>query len=195
MPPLLDPRLVETVAALTNGLEHASVRYCLIGALVPELLLKTPPSQRTNDADVVVLVETLDEFDRVKRVLEQPQYGFMRTPHPFRMDRGPGRIDVVPYSKRLAPDEEDSDRLYGVESEGALLDFEVAGAHLLGLDGRPLVDDALATTIRPILVALADPESSLGFSTAREHRSGWLDERLRVLTARLFEAYRTGLGV
>jgi predicted nucleotidyltransferase len=195
MPPLLDPRLVETVAALTNGLEHASVRYCLIGALVPELLLKTPPSQRTNDADVVVLVETLDEFDRVKRVLEQPQYGFMRTPHPFRMDRGPGRIDVVPYSKRLAPDEEDSDRLYGVESEGALLDFEVAGAHLLGLDGRPLVDDALATTIRPILVALADPESSLGFSTVREHRSGWLDERLRVLTARLFEAYRTGLGV
>jgi predicted nucleotidyltransferase len=264
MPPLLDPRLVETVAALTNGLEHASVRYCLIGALVPELLLKTPPSQRTNDADVVVLVETLDEFDRVKGVLEQPQYGFMRTPHPFRMDRGPGRIDVVPYSKRLAPDdrlrippstsfnmlgfshvfesqttaelgigrsvplvtlplyallklvaysdrlvprdpasvlhclmyyEEDSDRLYGVESEGALLDFEVAGAHLLGLDGRPLVDDALATTIRPILVALADPESSLGFSTAREHRSGWLDERLRVLTARLFEAYRTGLGV
>jgi predicted nucleotidyltransferase len=68
MPSLLDPRFVETVAALTDGLEHASVRYCLSGALVPELLLETPPPRRTNDADVVVLVETLDEFDRVKRV-------------------------------------------------------------------------------------------------------------------------------
>jgi predicted nucleotidyltransferase len=87
MPPLRDPRLVEIVAALANGLEHAGVRYCLIGALVPELLLKTPPSRRTNDADVVVLVETLDEFDRVKGVLERPTYGFARTAQPFRMSR------------------------------------------------------------------------------------------------------------
>jgi predicted nucleotidyltransferase len=67
-------------------------------------LLKTSPSRRTNDADVVALVETLDEFDRVKRMLDGPQYGFTRTPQPFRMDRGPGRIDVLPYSERLAPD-------------------------------------------------------------------------------------------
>ena len=56
---LLDQSLLETVHALIDGLEHANVRYCLIGALVPELLLKTPPPRRTNDAYAVVHVETL----------------------------------------------------------------------------------------------------------------------------------------
>jgi hypothetical protein len=32
MPPRLDPHLVDTVVALADGLEHANVRYCLIGA-------------------------------------------------------------------------------------------------------------------------------------------------------------------
>jgi predicted nucleotidyltransferase len=91
--------------------------------------------------------------------------------------------------------EEDSERLYGVEHHGALLDFEVASAHLLGLDGRSLIDDALATTIRPILTALADPDSTIGASTVREYRSGRFDERLQGLTTRLFQAYRSGLGV
>lgn len=264
MPPLRDPHLVETVVALADGLEHANVRYCLIGALVPELLLKTPPSRKTNDADVVVLVDTLLDFDRVKRVLEQPPYGFVRTRQPFRMEHGAGRIDVLPYSETLAPDgllrlppgapynmrgfnrifespitvdlgvgralplvtvplyallklvaysdrllprdpagvlhclihyEEDSERLYGVEHGGTLIDFDVTSAYLLGHDGQELVDEALAATIRPILEALADPDSPLGSSTVYEYRNGASDERLRALTARLFDAYRTGLGV
>jgi predicted nucleotidyltransferase len=259
----LDPRLIETVTALVDGLGHASVRYCLIGALVPELLLKTAPPRRTNDADVVVLVETLADFDEVKRVLEDERYGFTRTSQPFRMERGPGRIDVLPYSRTLAPDgllrvppsapfnmlgfdrvfesqtaadlganrivplitiplyallklvaysdrrlardpagvlhclmyyEEDSERLYGVEHEGALVDFDVAAAYLLGLDARPLVDEPLAGTIGPILAMLTDPESSLGFQTVREYRGGSSDERLRTRTARLFGAFRDGLA-
>jgi hypothetical protein len=32
------------------------------------------------------------------RVLERPQYGFTRTPQPFRMERGPAGIDVLPYN-------------------------------------------------------------------------------------------------
>jgi hypothetical protein len=43
----LDQSLLDSVTALVDGLEHANVRYCLIGALVPELLLKTPPPRRT----------------------------------------------------------------------------------------------------------------------------------------------------
>ncbi len=147
------------------------------------------------------------------------------------MERGPGKIDVLPYSEALAPDgllrippstpynmlgfdkvhraqtrvtiaggstvplvtlpvyvllkivaysdrheardsasvlhcllsyEEDSERLYGVEHEGALIDFDVAGAYLLGLDGRALVDPLLATAIAPILAQLSDPEISSG---------------------------------
>ena len=53
----LDPSLLETVIALIDGLEHATVRYCLVGALVPELLLKTPPPRRTNDADANAAAE------------------------------------------------------------------------------------------------------------------------------------------
>lgn len=259
----LDQSLLETVTALVDGLEHAKVRYCLIGALVPELLLKTPPPRRTNDADAVVQVETLEDFERVKNALELKPYGFVRTRGPFRMERGAGKIDVLPYSEALAPDgllrippsapynmlgfdkvhnaqtrvtldggrsvplvtvplyvllkivaysdrhaprdpasvlhclvsyEEDSDRLYGVEHEGALIDFDVAGAYLLGLDGRPLVDPPLATAIGPILRQLSDAESPLGFQTIHEYR-GISTDLWRSKTARLFRAYISGLGL
>lgn len=56
MPSRLEPPLLETVLALADGLDHAGVSYCLIGAVVPELLLTTPPVRRTNDADVVRVV-------------------------------------------------------------------------------------------------------------------------------------------
>jgi predicted nucleotidyltransferase len=260
----LDQSLLETVTALVDGLEHANVSYCLIGALVPELLLKTPPPRRTNDADAVVQVETLEEFERVKSALELEPYGFTRTRGPFRMERGPGRVDVLPYSEALAPGgllriqpstpynmlgfdkveraqtritiaggptvplvtiplyvllkivaysdrreardpasvlhcllcyEEDSDRLYGVEHEGALIDFDVAGAYLLGLDGRALVDPPLTAAIIPILTQLSDPESPLGFRTVREYRRGDYNDRFRAQTARLFRAYLDGLGL
>lgn len=260
----LDPILLDTVTALIDGLEHAEVRYCLIGALVPELLLKTSPPRQTNDADAVVQVETLEDFERVKRVLELKPYGFRRTGKPFRMERGAGRVDVLPYSETLAPGgllhippstpynmlgfdkvqraqtrvtidsgrtaplvtiplyvllkivaysdrheardpagvlhcllsyEEDSDRLYGVEHEGVLVDFDVAGAYLLGLDGRALVDLPLAKAIGSILTELSDPESPLAFQTAREYRGGTYNDRLRSQTARLFGAYRDGLGI
>jgi predicted nucleotidyltransferase len=260
----LDPRLLETVTALVDGLEEARVTFCFIGALVPELLLRTPPPRRTNDADAVVLVETLTDFDRVKRVLELERYGFTRTRGPFRMERGAGRIDLLPYSETLAPDgklrippsepynmlgldriqrgqttaeigsgrvvplvtvplyallklvaysdrlevrdpagvlhclmyyEENSQRLFGVEHEGALVDFDIGTAYLLGLDGRPLVDERLAQVIRPIVEKLTDPESSLAYQAVREYRGRDFDDRLRSLAARLFGAYRDGLGI
>lgn len=91
--------------------------------------------------------------------------------------------------------EEDSERLYGVEHEGALIDFDVAAAYLLGLDGRPLPDPPLATAIVPILTQLSDPDSPLGFRTVREYRGGDYSDRFRAQTARLFRAYLDGLGL
>ncbi len=91
--------------------------------------------------------------------------------------------------------EENSERLYGVEHQGALIGFDIAGAYLLGLDGRALVDASLATAIGPILTELSDPESQLGFQTVREYRGGTSDDRLRSQTARLFRAYLDGLGL
>ncbi|MBI1873939.1 MAG: hypothetical protein HYZ58_03910 [Acidobacteria bacterium] len=91
--------------------------------------------------------------------------------------------------------EEDSDRLYGVEHDGALIDFDLAAAYLLGVDGRPLIDAPLAQVIKPILAELSDPESSLGFQTIHEYRGGSFSDRWRLHTARLFRAYEDGLRI
>ena len=85
--------------------------------------------------------------------------------------------------------------MYGVEREGALIDFDVAAAYLLGLDGRALLDPPLTAAIAPILAQLSDPESPLGFRTVREYRGGDYNERFRLQTARLFRAYLDGLGL
>ena len=85
--------------------------------------------------------------------------------------------------------------MYGVEHEGALVDFDLAGAYLLGLDGRALLDPPLAAAIVPLLTQLSDPESPLGFRTVHEYRRGDYSDRFRAHTARLFRAYLDGLGL
>lgn len=73
--------------------------------------------------------------------------------------------------------------------------FDVAGAYLLGLDSRALIDAPLTRAIGPIVTALSDPESPLGFHTVREYRGGTSSDRWRSHTARLFDAYRAGLRI
>lgn len=99
----LDPVLESVLSALVTGMEALDVRYCLIGALVPELLLDEPPPRRTNDADAVVLVPTLAEFERVKVGLAD--YGFRPTKVAHRLEhKNGGRLDLLPYSPQLAPE-------------------------------------------------------------------------------------------
>ena len=47
------------VADLARGLRDLHVPFGIVGALVPELLLDTRPDRMTNDADVMVVVQTL----------------------------------------------------------------------------------------------------------------------------------------
>ena len=49
-----------------KGTEQAREAVDLLLPKLPELVLDEPPPQRTNDADAVVLVSTLAEFERVK---------------------------------------------------------------------------------------------------------------------------------
>ena len=103
--PSLDPALEPVVAALVHGLRALSVPFCIIGALVPELLLETRPESRTNDADVVVIVPDLAAFAEVKHHLAQEPYNFVETALPHRLRRrGGGLVDVIPYSRELSPD-------------------------------------------------------------------------------------------
>lgn len=77
------------------------VRFCVIGALVPDLLLNEPPDQATLDADVVVFVPDLETFERIKTEL----VGFQPTKYPYRLQHeSGGRADILPYSEALARD-------------------------------------------------------------------------------------------
>ena len=103
--PSLDPALESVVTALVQGLRTLGVPFCIVGALVPELLLETRPESRTNDADVVVFVPDLAAYADVKRGLERKPYDFAQTAVPHRLTRrGGGLVDILPYSHGLAPE-------------------------------------------------------------------------------------------
>lgn len=100
MPPL-EPSVEQVLVALVRGLRALDVRFCILGALVPELLLRERPEQATLDADAVVFVPDLATFDRVKNELA----GFTSTKYPFRLrHESGGYADILPYSRELAPD-------------------------------------------------------------------------------------------
>lgn len=91
------------VTDLERGLRENGVRFAVVGALVPELLLDARPRRLTNDADVMVIVESLTEFDALKGRLGD--YGFARTRVPHRMQhRDGGLLDLLPFSEAIAPD-------------------------------------------------------------------------------------------
>lgn len=50
----VDPALQQALVRLVRTLGSARRGCCLIGALVPRLLMAVPPAQRTRDIDVVV---------------------------------------------------------------------------------------------------------------------------------------------
>jgi len=132
-----DAVLEQVLLALATAMEALDVRYCLIGALVPELLLDVVPPRRTNDADAVVLVPTLQDFDRIKRDLRAFGFEALELPHRLRHATG-GRLDLLPYSREIAPD--------GKLELAAELTFTVTGFDQIGTaaievvlsDGRPV---------------------------------------------------------
>ena len=63
----IEPTLLSVVTDLERGLRELGVPFGIVGALVPELLLEARPARMTNDADVMVVVQTLSEFDAAAR--------------------------------------------------------------------------------------------------------------------------------
>jgi predicted nucleotidyltransferase len=98
----LEPEVEEVLLALVRGLKALEVPFCIVGALVPELLLDERPAEATLDADAVVFVRDLDTFERVKKELA----GFVpdeKKAYRLHHVKG-GRADILPYSEQLAPD-------------------------------------------------------------------------------------------
>ena len=98
----VDPILLPLVTDMERGLRELGVPFAVVGALVPELLLDARPSRATNDADVIVAVDTIDDFDDLKNRLDR--YDFSRTAVPHRMQHQTGgSMDILPYSEAIAP--------------------------------------------------------------------------------------------
>jgi predicted nucleotidyltransferase len=98
----VDPIVVSALSDLARGLRALRVRFCVIGALVPEVLLGAPPRRRTNDADATVIVDSLEDFDRLKKQLGE--FDFDLTERPYRLThRKGGWVDLIPYGPTLTP--------------------------------------------------------------------------------------------
>jgi len=101
--PRIEPGLLPVVTDLDRGLGELQVPFGIVGALVPELLLGVKPRQLTNDADITVVVQSLDDYERLKDRLGR--YGFQRTDLPYRMrHRTGGLLDILPFSTALVPE-------------------------------------------------------------------------------------------
>ena len=137
----LDPVLIAALTDLVTGLESLGLRFCVIGALIPQLLLDEQPRRLTNDADAVVAIETLEEFERLKEQFTKFHFNPTRLPFRLRHDGG-GVVDILPYSHAVAPD--DTLRL------GNDITFNVAGFGQL-FDSAVVVDTCgLAIPVAPI---------------------------------------------
>ena len=98
----VDPLVVAVLSDLARGLRVLEIDFCVIGALVPELLLGVTPRRLTNDADATVVLDTLAAFERLKGRLAE--FGFVPTRLPYRLThRDGGWVDLLPYSEALAP--------------------------------------------------------------------------------------------
>lgn len=98
----IDPLVITVLSDLARGLRTLEIEFCVIGALVPELLLGVHPRRFTKDADVTVILDTLADFERLKERLHE--FDFERTTRAYRMThRRAGWVDLLPYSERLAP--------------------------------------------------------------------------------------------
>ena len=98
----VDPLVVSALSDLARGLRALQIDFCVIGALVPELLLGVTPPRLTNDTDATVILDSLADFEQLKERLAE--FGFASTRLPYRLTHGDGgRVDLLPYSKTLAP--------------------------------------------------------------------------------------------
>lgn len=82
--PRIDPSLLSVLTDMERGLRELDVPFAVVGALVPELLLDARPRRMTNDADVVVAIESISAYDTLKQQLGEFGFAATRVPHRLR---------------------------------------------------------------------------------------------------------------
>ena len=100
----VDPVLEAALVRIVRTLGTARRDYCLIGALVPRLLMLVPPAQRTRDVALVVEATSPDDVEVLTKMLQSIGYTPPAPPIRFR-DASGVQVDLIPFSEALAPDQ------------------------------------------------------------------------------------------
>lgn len=100
----VDEDLHAALVRIVRALDATDRGYCVIGALVPRLLLLTPPAQRTRDVDVVVAATSLEDAAALTSTLVANGYTPVTPPVRFR-DESNVQIDVIPFGEAMAPEQ------------------------------------------------------------------------------------------
>ena len=177
MPRVDAPSLMRVVVDLERGLRELGIPFGIVGALVPELLLDVQPPRKTNDVDVAVVVEGLEDFDLLKGRLAD--YGFTRTRRPHRLDhRNGGWADILPLNEAIARD--------GLELEdGVVLNMAgfghvVPNAVPIAIEGGPTLPVApLPLHVLLKLVAFSDREASKDLASVLHCLEHYLEDDVR----------------
>jgi hypothetical protein len=90
---------------------------------------------------------------------------------------------------------EDDERRYGLEYGTEGVPFEYTCAHLLGLDGRPFLDQSLRTAATTVLDRFNDPDAEAVGIAASSSGRHFVGETRRVDVFELFRWYRLGAGL
>ena len=193
MRPRIEPVLLSVLSDLDRGLRELGVPFAIVGALVPELL----PEEGVvfNMAGfahaVPHAVPTVIDGGPTLPLVPLPLYALLK---------------LVAFSDRKAAKDlggvlhclehylEDDDRRYGVEYGAEGVPYEYTCAHLLGLDGRMFLDDALVAAVRAVLERFDEPDAAVvGIAAGERGRLVEDDQRLQVFE--LFRWYRLGLSL
>jgi hypothetical protein len=82
-----------------------------------------------------------------------------------------------------------------VEYGDAGVPYDYTCAHLLGLDGRPFLDDSVRRTVTAVLDEFDDPDADVVGMTAAEKGRFDADDEQRAHVFELFRWYRLGTGL
>src|SRR3989475_23007 len=99
----IDPAALEALRLLLDI--AGTDRVLVIGASVPIVLIDMryglAVGRTTRDVDVVVRATSWEEYEDLKRRLLAAGFRQARVPH--RLEYGPAELDLIPYSRTLAP--------------------------------------------------------------------------------------------
>lgn len=99
----IDPAALEALRLLLQVV--GAERVVVIGATVPAVLIDLhhdlTGARTTHDVDVVVRAANWEEFEELKRRLVAVGFRQLGTPH--RLEYGTAEVDLIPYSRALAP--------------------------------------------------------------------------------------------